>query len=299
MDFLVFLEGLRAPWLTACFRAVTYLGEEVFLIVALCALYWCVNKKLAYGVGISFFASSLIAQGMKIVFRVERPWVLLPGFQPVSAALPTATGYSFPSGHTQSAAALFGSLGMASGKKRWMAASLAMILLVGLSRMYLGVHTPLDVFTSMAFTLVICAVVQWYLRKGYPDTILLAATFALAIPSLVYALTLGARGTVDPAELADCCKAAGGCVGCAAGFYAERRWIHFSTKTVRVWQQAVKLIVGLLVLLGIRVGGKALLGASLVADAVRYALIALWALALYPLVFSALLPRIGWAEAAK
>lgn len=288
MDFLWFLHDLRSPALTAIFRVITFLGEETLPVLVLCALYWCVNKDLAYGLSISFFVSLLIVQGLKVAVRIDRPWLLDPAFMPVEAALETATGYSFPSGHTQTAASLFGYLGLASRKKGWIAASWALVLLVGLSRMYLGVHTPADVFAAMAISLVISLATLAYMRSGRSELILASVLGALSVVVLSYAITLHAQGTIETHYLADCCKAAGGCIGCAIGYVWAKRGIPFSTETPQPWQQFAKLFVGLVVLILLKDGLKLVFGSSLTLDAIRYALIAIWALALYPLLFSKL-----------
>ncbi|MCL1997954.1 MAG: phosphatase PAP2 family protein [Turicibacter sp.] len=108
MELLWFLEGLRTPFWDAVFSQITTLGEETILIVVFCLVFWCVNKKAGYVLGTSFFLSALAVQGLKTVFRVPRPWVSYPDFLPVGYAIDAATGYSFPSGHTQNAAVLWG-----------------------------------------------------------------------------------------------------------------------------------------------------------------------------------------------
>ena len=111
MEFLNFLAQYRTPAADAIFQAITLLAQETFVVVVICWLFWCSQKKLAYCLGFSYFTSGLLVQGLKITFRVPRPWILDPSFQPVASAVPGATGYSFPSGHTQSITALLGTLG--------------------------------------------------------------------------------------------------------------------------------------------------------------------------------------------
>ncbi|MDL2318231.1 phosphatase PAP2 family protein [Eubacteriales bacterium OttesenSCG-928-A19] len=289
MQLLWSIAQVRTPALTYFFQAVTFLGDEIFLVVLACALYWCVNRETAFGLCISFFLSALLVQGLKIVVRMDRPWVLDPAFMPVASALKTATGYSFPSGHTQSAAAIFGYLGIASGKKKWIVASWALVLLVGFSRMYLGVHTLLDVLGAIAISLASILITRACLKHPRSDALLPAILLGLSLLVLALALFLHGRSLIETVYLADCCKAAGGCIGCTAGFLWARR-IPFQTRTPRLWQQVLKLLVGLVVLVGIKSGLKAIFGESLALDALRYFLIALWALAVYPLLFMRLYP---------
>ena len=157
MDFLRLLAEYRNPSATALFQVFTWLGEELFVVAVLCMLYWCVHKGLAYRLCLVYFISGLAVQVLKITFRIDRPWMLDPDFLPVQSAMATATGYSFPSGHTQSATALFGSLLFLAAGRQWKCSRqkaaacflcAAAIAAVGLSRMYLGVHTPKDVMVS-------------------------------------------------------------------------------------------------------------------------------------------------------
>lgn len=290
MNFLWTLANLRSPVLDAIFSFITLFGEETIAVCLLCALYWCLNKELAYSVSLTFFISALVIQGLKIALRIQRPWLLDPSFLPVEAALATATGYSFPSGHTQTAAAIFGTLGLATRKRGWIIASWGFVLLVGLSRMYLGVHTPADVFGAILITLLIGLGVLAYVRGKGSDTILLIVLGVLSAIVLTFAFVLYGQGVIESHYVADCLKAAGGCIGCALALFWARRKIPFSTSTPKVWQQAAKLVVGLAVLVAIKELPKMLLGSSLFLDAARYFFIALWALAIYPLLFAKVFP---------
>lgn len=289
MSFLWFLHDLRSPVLDVVFQFITFFGEELLIVIVMCGLYWCVNRELAYGVFLSFFVSLLLVQGMKIAFRVERPWLLDPAFAPVASAIAGATGFSFPSGHTQSAASLFGYLGIASSKKKWIVLSWVLVALVGLSRMYLGVHTPADVLVSMAVSLAVILLTRAFLKSSKPDTVLMAVLAALSLIEFVFGFMLYRRGVISYDNVADCCKAAGGCLGCAIALYWARRRVTFDTRTPKPWQQIVKLAVGLVGLILLQSGLKLLYTQSLPLDTLRYFLIAIWAIAVYPLLFTRVL----------
>ena len=107
MDFLHVLTELRTPFGEHFFQFVTYFGQEVIIIAVICTLYWCVDKRFAYQLGFTYFLAGLCVQTLKITFRIPRPWILDPSFSPVESAVPAATGYSFPSGHTQGGTCLF------------------------------------------------------------------------------------------------------------------------------------------------------------------------------------------------
>ena len=114
MNLLWFLEGIRTPAGNVFFsiRYLFWAGD--LLLSVLCFFYWCYDKKFARRIGLTYFSSGLVVQNLKIIFRIPRPWILDPDFHPVQSAIPHATGYSFPSGHTQGATSLFASLALGS-----------------------------------------------------------------------------------------------------------------------------------------------------------------------------------------
>ena len=121
LELLHYFASVRTPFLTALFQCFTLFGEELVVIIVLCLLYWCFDKDLAYKVSFGFFLSGLLVQGAKVTFRIDRPWIADPQFEAVERAMETATGYSFPSGHTQGAFALYGTLGLSCSRK-WQSA---------------------------------------------------------------------------------------------------------------------------------------------------------------------------------
>ena len=166
MSFLWLLSDLRTPFFNGLMQLITYIGQELVIIAVICALYWCVDKRFAYLLGFTYFTAGLGIQTLKITFRIPRPWILDPDFQAVKSALPGATGYSFPSGHTQGATALFFPLALKVKQKALKALFIFMFLLIGFSRMYLGCHTPKDVLVSMLFTIIISLII-WHFQDFF------------------------------------------------------------------------------------------------------------------------------------
>ncbi|MBQ4054848.1 MAG: phosphatase PAP2 family protein [Clostridia bacterium] len=299
MSFLILLESIRTPVLTAIMSAVTWLGHELLPIAIICIFYWCVNKKLAYKAGFSFFFSGLTVQTLKITFRIERPWILDPGFKPVELAVEEATGYSFPSGHTQAATSLFGTLALYF--RRWYVklVCVMLFLLVGFSRMYLGVHTPLDVLVSMGVTLFFSIAVFVLIDKIYDtrryDCALALVMTLISLAVMVYSAVLMHNGTIEYKYASDCCKSGGAGLAFAIGFYIERRYINFDTKAKNIGIQIAKFAVGLAVALGAKSALKPVLALfltdgvpALIGDALRYFVLVFWIIAVYPAIFGKL-----------
>lgn len=290
MDFLRLLSEYRNPVLDIIFQSATWLAQETLVVVIICWLYWCKNKKLAYTLGFTYFISGLLVQGLKITFRIPRPWVLDPGFQAVSSALPGATGYSFPSGHTQSGTALFSTLGFAAKKTQLRFVCFFMIIFIGFSRMYLGVHTPKDVLVSMSVTLLISLMVYYLLRSRLEDPsltgkisiLLLAACILLGIYTGVL---YGETRILEQKFATDCFKACSAGLGFALGFYLERRYICFSLpRTAK--EKALRFGAGLLSVLLLMGILEITIKRFWAGDIISYFLLILWIVAFYPAVFS-------------
>lgn len=108
MELLYALEKIRTPFLDGLMQAITWFGEETLALPLLLILYWCVNKKLGLQLFFTTFLGAGVNAFLKLTMQVPRPWLRDPNFTIVESARKAATGFSFPSGHTQTAVSLFG-----------------------------------------------------------------------------------------------------------------------------------------------------------------------------------------------
>ena len=189
MSFLYFLEELRNPVLDFLFSIVTLFGEETVFMAVGMIVFWCVNKQKGYYLLSVGFVGTVINQFLKILFRIPRPWVKDPNFTIVESAREAASGYSFPSGHTQTSVGLFGGLALKFKNRAIRIASIALCVLVPLSRMYLGVHTPADVGVSIVIALVLIFVLAPIFEKAEKSPkVMYALLFSLTGIMLAYLL---------------------------------------------------------------------------------------------------------------
>jgi len=290
MELVRFFENVRTPFWDIIVGLITRLGEETIGVVIICVLFWCISKRMAYVIGIAFFLSGITVQGMKICFRIDRPWIIDPTLNPTPGALDYATGYSFPSGHTQSAASLYGALGAQLKQKTVMTVLFIIPVLVAFSRIYLGVHTLLDVVTS----LVISAIFIWLtLRVIFNESdeinkkrelIIALLIIIYAIAAVIIAAILYTNGTIDQHNILDCVKAAGAAIGFAVGMYIERVYIKFSVKSKNLLIHILKVSLGIIGLLAIKEGLKPIIGTGFAPDTIRYFFMIFWVIALYPMI---------------
>ena len=303
MNFLYFLENIRIPILNDLMLAVTYLGDEIaFLVVAL-ILFWCCDKRAGYYLLSVGFLGTILNQFMKLWFRIPRPWVLDEDFTIIEQAREGASGYSFPSGHTQSAVGTFGSIACSLKNKviRWICA--VFMILVPFSRMYLGVHTPLDVAVAavmaLFFVVVLKPIVFSKNRCVFP--IFLGIMLAISTGFLLFVELYPFPADIDPHNLASGLKNAytllGSLFGLVVVYYVDEKFLHFSVKAIW-WVQIIKVVVGLALVLLVKSGLRAPLDAlfgSLAGRSVRYFLIVFVAGVIWPATFQ-WLGKIGCKE---
>ena len=183
MQLLYWFEGIRNPFLNFIFSAITYLGDEIALMLIAIVLFWCVNKRSGYYMLVSGFFGIIVNQILKLACKIPRPEKIDTRFTIVESAREAAQGYSFPSGHTQNAVTVFGSIFLLA-KKTWVKiVAVVIATLVGVSRMYLGVHTIWDVVAAAGCAVIILLVLEELFKN---DEI-----FHKAMPYISAALVIG------------------------------------------------------------------------------------------------------------
>lgn len=307
MDILYALEKIRTPFWNGVMSAVTQLGGEVIFIVAAVVVFWCVSKWEGYYLMTIAFCGTVLNQFLKLICRVPRPWVRDPNFTIVESARAEATGYSFPSGHTQNAIGLFGGMARWGGRRRVRLGLTALALVIAFSRMYLGVHTPADVGVSLVLAAALVLGLYPLMRRAQEKPrymgYVLAAMLVVSGAFVVFVEAYGFSADTDAENLAsgigNAWKMLGAVAGMTLAWLLDRRYIHFETQAVW-WVQVIKVAVGMALLLAIKSGLKApllaLLGHEGLAGGVRYFLLVLVAGAVWPLVFR---PMSKWGKGKK
>ena len=303
MGVLHAFAAIRNPVLDQVMSLITRLGEEaIFLVVAL-LVYWCVDKHKGYYLMTIGFVGTILNQFLKLLFRIPRPWVLDPSLEIVESARPGATGYSFPSGHTQSAVGTYGALARMS-ERRWVKILCwAVVILVPISRMYLGVHTPMDVGVSAVIALALVFLLPPFFRAARRRPVLLYGLFAvmalLAVGYVLFVELWPFPADIDPENYASGVKNAYTLLGAVLGInvvhYVDDHFLGFATDAPLAGQ-ILKLVLGLVLVLVLKTLMKeplyALFGGHYAADALRYFLVVGIAGCLWPMTFP-LFARLG------
>ena len=266
ISYLLFLQDFR----NGIDNALTPLMEWVsmfattYMILLPVFCYWCIHKRKGLYALCSYYFCMLLTPLIKLTACVYRPWIRDSRILPAGDSIRTATGYSFPSGHTTTCGPLAG--GMAVGlwekkKLRWLSCVLVFfVVLTGFSRNYLGVHTPQDVFVAICLTvlsLVLTAKLFEYLDR-YPEKedILLLGGFLFCWAAIAYIsfkaypmdLTAEGKLIVDPQKMMN---DGYGDIGKVMGFclarFVEKKWIRY-TPSERDWKNMILGAVGLVIM---------------------------------------------------
>lgn len=296
MELLYALESIRTPFLDKLMGLITNLGGEAVFIVAAIVVFWCLSKSCGYYMMTVGFAGTIINQFLKLWFRIPRPWVKDPNFTIVESARAEATGYSFPSGHTQNAFAVFGAPARFFKNTVLRIVFIFLIALTAFSRMYVGVHTPLDVGVSLIVGTILVFVIYPFFRdidKSPKKVYIIFGIFiVLAAAFVAFVELYDFPADIDAENYASGLKNAYMILFCAIGlmltFFIDTKYVHFHTQAVW-WAQIIKVVVGLAILLALKSVLKApllaLFGGHSVAHGVRYFIVILFAGVVWPMTF--------------
>lgn len=320
--WILWIQNLGA-WLETPLKAATMLGKEEFFIIAMPALFWCIDSVLGFRVGIMLLLTNGVNAMFKLAFHSPRPY----WFDPNIRALDSETSFGAPSGHAQHALSIWGLLAASTRSTTARVLLGVLIFVIGFSRIYLGMHFISDVLIGWAIGALLLwgylkvehRVRDWLLglslremiQAGVITSILLGGSvvltrFALgswAVPeawNATAAITLP-DGEVAPLDLSGAFTIAGTWLGMMLGaaWYYHRTGRLFNAAGTPV-QRLLRYAVGLvgIFILWFGLGQIFPREADILSYALRYlryTLVGLWVSAGAPLIFA----KIGLANAAR
>jgi membrane-associated phospholipid phosphatase len=306
----VFLQNL-GDWLKVPMLFFSFMGGEVFYLVIAPLLYWCISPKLGLRVGMFLMANEVINYTLKVAFHAPRPY----WYDSRVRALSTETSFGIPSGHAQRAVMSWGTLAAAIHRRWAWAVVMLLSFLIGLSRLYLGVHFLTDVLSGWligglllwAFLKVEKPILAWFGQQDLAHQVLavFAGSLGLLLLGAVAHLTVvnwsippewiqnsiqaGAHTLPDPLVPSGLITAAGVFFGMGGGAVLLNRRGGFNPKGMPL-QLAGRYIVGLIGAFLIWGGLGAILPKSndllgYLFRYLRYTLVGAWISILGPVVF--------------
>ena len=272
LDILRAIQSIGNPSLDVLFQLITILGEQTIIVVIMVSIYWSYDKVLGEYIVYSSLTGVLVNNSIKDIFKMQRP-IGEDGIR--SLRVETATGYSFPSGHTQQATTFYGTLFMYTKKKWLYILSIIVITLVGFSRMYLGVHYPKDVLFGVIFGVLTIIITNYLFKRINNKLLLYTITFIVFLPALTFARS------------SDFIKGLGTFLGFIIGVFIERRYVNFSVEGTR-FNKIVRVLLGILILMILITILKIVFPKILFFDFIRYMIISIYGIGLYPALFKRL-----------
>jgi membrane-associated phospholipid phosphatase len=270
IEILRAIQSIHAPWLDQVMLAVSDLNSETIYILVLALFFWVLDKRLTRYAASILFLGTWANTALKYLADTDRPFVHHPELRVPAGARETAPGPAFPSGHAQIPLMVWGAVAHVQGK-RWLRWGVGLIVfLIGFSRLYLGVHWPLDVLGGWA----IGAALLWAFTKsaalwrGEGQSLGQQLLWAVLLP----ALTGGSALLFVPAaELHTVMVLTGAYLGVGVGAALEEAFVGFNPRHGSIMTHLLKVVLGFAVVMAVRVGLKPLLGESDVGTVIRYA----------------------------
>lgn len=187
IDWVLAIQSLGG-WLEIPMQFLSYLGNENFFFLVLPLLYWSVDAALGLRVAFILVASNSVNSVFKLMFSSPRPYWVSVDVKPMAVE----TSFGIPSGHAQNAISMWGAMASGVGKRWAWVASMVLAFLIGLSRLYLGMHFLTDVLAGWligglllwAFLAWWTPVTDWLTRKTLAQQILIAFIVSLVVVGL-------------------------------------------------------------------------------------------------------------------
>lgn len=285
MFILLFFQNIRNPFLTFLANLISFLGEEPIPVLFTLLLFWCISKKQGIAFICSIFTAIDAMQSIKCIARYPRPFVVYPDMlNPLR--LNTATGYTFPSGHSTTSGVFYGLLARFYKSTPLRAISIALIILVPVSRLYLGVHWPIDVITGTILGLLVAFMlphlfIHLYDNKKAFSVFAIIAGMVLLSFEMLFAYFLDSKN-YDVVLWKDIMECFGMSAGSILGLCFERNFVNF--EIIGSWKRrainfACGVISGAVLFLIIR-----LIPIVYLAKGLSMTLFCFWVTGIYPMI---------------
>jgi len=283
IDIVVFMQGFRNGFFDFFFSFISFLGEEYVYILLFAIIYYTYDKKMGEFMAITLGLTATVNTIIKNIVSAPRPFQKYPEL--IENLRPeTSLGKSFPSGHTQNFSTVLFSGAFFTKKKVLFYVSSALVLLMMLSRMYLGVHFFEDVVVAAILGISISYGAFIVFNKLFDDTAKLHKLYVIVL-IVIFPFLFFINGE-------DFFKSYGLLIGFVFGIMIEKKYINFDMN-VKVIHKVLRVVLGLIIMVGIQQGFKILFGIFAddgttllnILNLFRYFLISFAGFGLYPFLF--------------
>ena len=248
LEILSFFQHIHSGTLDAIMNLISMFGEIAVPLIVLCLTYWCISKRKGFMILSSLMAALLATQVVKAIVRAPRPFQAHPELIE-GGRIETATGYSFPSGHSATGSSFYSSLAYVFRKGWIIAAAVILIIAIPVSRMYLGVHWPMDVLAGTIIGLVSAFMLApMFLRMQESRESFLMFTMiygAICLASAAISAFLLDMALIEDLAFSDFSSNMAIAAGVLIGANIEKKHIDFTSEGT-IGKKAARYIIGLI-----------------------------------------------------
>ncbi|MBQ6372119.1 MAG: phosphatase PAP2 family protein [Oscillospiraceae bacterium] len=289
VSLIVWLQAHMGAFGTALASFISAFGEELACVAVIGFLYWCYDKRFGRFVGLNVLVGIVLNPMIKNIFVRRRPYFDNPEIQclkPVDKSADiyniAAQEYSFPSGHSTNAVAVYGSVAEYSRNKVLTVIAVVLSLVIGVSRFCLGVHYPTDVLCGWLLGLVVIIAVPLLQSKFKNPRLFYGILLLITLPGFFYC------------KSADYFSGYGMMLGFVIGNEFEQRYVNFEN-TRSPLRSVLRVVGGVAVFFGLNTLLKLPFSsdflnsgtsAAFLVRTLRYALVIFADIGLYPLIFN-------------
>lgn len=280
LEVIKTIQTIQTGWLTSFFKVITFIGDKEGYLLLFPIMFWCIHADWGRRMGVVGLTSLSINTCLKLWFAIPRPSAS------AVKVLVDIHSPAFPSGHAQGTASTWGYVAWVWKSWKGRAVLVSLLLLVGLSRLYLGVHYPQDVLAGWLIAATLLGLFFWLEPKITPkfQSLPLPVQCVLA-GGLPLLLLLGASTSETNITIVAALS------GYNVGLVFDAQWLGY--KSEGNWQKRLLRILGLVVVGALWVGLKKILPGGFVGRFVRYCLVGTSISFVAPWIFV----KLGWAEA--
>lgn len=309
---LIYTFQNNQAWLIPIMRFFTFMGNEEFYLLIAPALFWCIQPDLGLRLGIYLMLSASVNSIVKILLHTPRPY----WYDDRIRAITTESSFGLPSGHAQNSVVVWGTI--AKYISRWWGwlLSITIIFMIGISRLFLGVHFPIDILIGWVIGAILLLIVmklekpllRWLdpFSLGIKIVLIFSASIGIILFGFIAQKTQSSwqlpvqwmqlaiiaspdPEPINPFALEGLVSNTGALFGLAAGGYFLKSIGGFKVQAP-FGKLVLRYVLGVVGLLIFWMGLKAIFpsGESTVAlifRYIRYALVGLWVTAIAPYLF--------------
>lgn len=276
---IIFLQKFSSKGMDLLMNFFSFTGESFVIIAIVAYIYWNISKKKGITISIIFLLSMYINQILKLLVHTPRPYEVVPEIE--GKRIETAGGHAFPSGHSQGASTFYFMIAWLYNRNWIWWASAILVLLVGVSRMYLGVHWPVDVAGGWLIGLLF-AYIGYEMLYPYVNDDKNATKVLLGISLLLLLSAVSSIFLLTPEQSIPLYLMLATFWGTSAGYLLDMHYLNFEENAKNLGIAILRFLVGMGFVFVIIKGAENLIPHKGIDIFIRYFLVGIWISFIYP-----------------